>query len=57
MQEPGTGASGATVRNAAGVPTGAPTGTELPIAFDSTAVTGGLYFWDGGAWVKASMIP
>ena len=46
-----------TVRNAAGVPSGAPTGTELPVAFDSTGVTGGLYFWDGGAWVKASTIP
>lgn len=51
-----TGAAGAgsTVRHAAGVPSGAPTGTEAPLAFDSTAVTGGLYFWDGAAWVKCS---
>lgn len=46
-----------TVRAAAGVPAGAPTGTELPIAFDSTAVSGGLYVWTGAAWVKAADIP
>jgi hypothetical protein len=34
---------------------GAPTG--LPLAFDSTAVTGGLYVWNGAAWVKVSTIP
>lgn len=45
------------VRHAAGVPTGAPGVAELPFAFDSTAVTGGLYFWDGAAWVKCSTIP
>lgn len=50
---------GSLVRHAAGVPAGAPNfaGGELPIAFDSTAVTGGMYFWDGAAWVKASTIP
>ena len=53
----GASASTATVRHAAGVPTGAPSGTELPIAFDSTAVSGGLYFWDSAAWVKCSVIP
>lgn len=52
----GTGESGATVRFAAGVPSGAPTGTELPIAFDSTAVTGGVYYWTGAAWVKGGAI-
>lgn len=46
-----------TIRQAAGVPSGAPTGTELPIAFDTTASTGGLYVWSGAAWVKASTIP
>jgi hypothetical protein len=46
-----------TVRAAAGVPAGAPTGTELPIAIDTTAVTGGLYVWTGAAWVKGSVIP
>lgn len=45
------------VRHAAGVPTGAPGVAELPFAFDSTAVTGGLYFWDGAAWVQCSVIP
>ena len=47
----------ATIRQAAGVPSGAPTGTELPIAFDSTATTGGLYVWSGSAWVLAAPIP
>lgn len=46
-----------TVRTAAGVPTGAPSGTELPIAFDTTATTGGLYCWSGSAWVYAAPIP
>lgn len=45
-----------TVRFAAGVPAGAPSGTELPIAFDSTAVTGGVYYWSGAAWVKGGTI-
>lgn len=45
-----------TVRQAAGVPSGAPTGTELPIALDSTALTGGLYVWTGAAWVLVSTI-
>lgn len=42
---------------AAAVPVAAPTTSQLPIAFDSTAVTGGLYLWDGAAWVKVSTIP
>lgn len=46
-----------TVRSAAGVPAGAPTGTELPIAFDTTATSGGLYVWTGAAWVYAAPIP
>ena len=47
----------ATIRAAAQVPSGAPTGTELPIAFDTTTVSGGLYVWTGGAWVYAAPIP
>ena len=46
-----------TVRIAAQVPSGAPIGSELPVALDSTAITGGLYVWDGAAWVQASVIP
>ena len=46
-----------TVRHAAGVPSGAPVAPELPVAFDSTASTGGLYVWTGAAWVKGSTIP
>ena len=46
-----------TVRSAAGVPSGAPTGTELPVAIDTTGTTGGLYVWTGAAWVKGSTIP
>ncbi len=42
---------GQTVRTAAGVPAGAPTGTELPIAVDTTAAPGTLYAWDGAAWL------
>ena len=45
-----------TVRIGTGVPTGAPNGTELPIAYDSTAVTGGAYAWTGSAWVKISPV-
>ena len=50
------GAPHHTVRFAAGVPAGAPATTELPIAFDSTAVTGGVYYWTGAAWVKGGTI-
>ena len=39
------------IRNAAGVPSGAPTIGELPIAADTTASPATLYFWDGAAWV------
>ena len=46
-----------TVRVAAGVPSGAPTTTELPIAVDSTASTGGIYIWHGSAWTKYASIP
>lgn len=52
-----TDATWLTVRQAEEVPTGAPTGTELPIAADTTASTGGLYIWTGAAWVKLSTIP
>lgn len=44
------------VRAAAGVPAGAPIAGELPIAVDTTAVTGGVYFWTGAAWVQAATI-
>lgn len=44
------------VRIAAGVPAGAPTADELPIAVDTTAVSGGIYAWSGAAWVKAASI-
>ena len=44
------------IRMAAGVPSGAPAFYEVPIAFDSTPVTGGLYGWDGAAWVKVAAI-
>lgn len=40
---------------AAGVPAGAPNG-KLPIAVDTTAVSGGIYVWNGAAWVKAATI-
>ncbi len=36
---------------AAGVPAGAPNG-KLPFAIDTTAITGGLYYWNSAAWVK-----
>ena len=39
------------IRSAAGVPSGAPTATEIPFAIDTTAGTGGLYYWSGSAWV------
>jgi hypothetical protein len=42
------------IQVAAGVPTGDPTG--MPFAYDTTAVTGGFYFWDGAAWVKVATI-
>lgn len=41
---------------AAGVPAGAPAG-KFPIAFDTTAVTGGAYYWNGSAWVKFANLP
>lgn len=43
------------VQVAAAPPAGDPTG--LPLAVDTTAVTGGLYVWNGAAWVKVSTIP
>jgi hypothetical protein len=39
------------IRSAAGVPSGAPAATEIPFAIDTTAGTGGLYYWSGSAWV------
>lgn len=46
-----------TIRAAAGVPAGAPSGSELPVAVDTTATSGGLYYWTGAAWVQISVIP
>jgi hypothetical protein len=43
------------VRVAAGVPVAAPDGV-LPFAYDTTAATGGFYFWNGAAWVKIATI-
>jgi len=28
-----------------------PAATEIPFAIDTTAGTGGLYYWSGSAWV------
>jgi hypothetical protein len=53
----GSNAAWSTFVVAAGVPAGAPASGKLPIAFDSTAVTGGLYIWTGAAWTKVSTIP
>lgn len=46
------------IRVAAGVPSGALTAGELPIAVDTTALTGGIYVTtnSGASWVKASSI-
>ena len=52
-----TAPAASTIRIAAGVPSGAPSGTELPIVFDTSATTGGLYCWSGAAWVYAAPIP
>ena len=38
---------------AAGVPTGAPNNGEQLVALDTTPGTGGIYAWDGTAWIKA----
>lgn len=43
------------VISAAGVPSGAPDGS-LPFAYDTTAITGGFYFWNGSSWVKIATI-
>jgi hypothetical protein len=52
----GTGA-GSTVRVGSAPPTDPPSGGELPIAFDNTSGTGGLYVWDGAAWQYAALGP
>jgi hypothetical protein len=46
-----------TIDTQAGVPAGAPAAGHLPLNFDSTAVSGGLYAWYGGAWHKVSVTP
>lgn len=58
----GSGGSGSAARTvwgsiivAAGVPSGAPDG-KLPIAYDTTAVSGGTYLWNGSDWVKVATI-
>ena len=52
-----TDATWVTLRMGAGVPSGAPSGTEMKFAIDTTAVTGGLYYWNGSAWVLIVTIP
>lgn len=53
-----TAIAAAVIRTAAGVPAGAPSAAanELPFAYDTTAVTGGFYYWNGAAWVKVATI-
>lgn len=51
-----TAIAAASVRTAAGVPAGAPVAGEVPFAYNSTAVTGGFYYWNGAAWVKVATI-
>ncbi len=53
---PGTPAAASTVIVAAAPPAGAPAGNQLPIAYDTTLVTGGLYIWNTAAWVKVANI-
>jgi hypothetical protein len=43
------------IPSAAGVPSGAPDGLP-PWKYDTTAVSGGMYFWNGAAWVKITTI-
>jgi hypothetical protein len=43
------------VITAAGAPSGQPD-AMLPFAFDTTAVTGGFYYWNGSSWVKIATI-
>ena len=54
MTSGGTNARWSIVQSAASVPAGTPTGNGF--AYDSTAVTGGFYFWNGAAWVKVATI-
>lgn len=51
-----TAIAATSVRTAAGVPTGAPVAGEVPFAYNTTAVTGGFYYWNGAAWVKVATI-
>jgi hypothetical protein len=51
----GIDASWGGIRVAAEVPFAAPEG-YLPFAMDTTAVTGGMYYWNGSAWVKFTVI-
>jgi hypothetical protein len=46
----------ADIRVAEGVPSGIPVAGEVPFAYDTTAVTGGFYFWNNSAWVKVATI-
>ena len=40
------------------VQTGAPGGSYVtPLIYDNTAVTGGLYAWDGGTYQKVTPAP
>lgn len=51
-----TAIAASSVRTAAGVPVGAPIAGEVPFAYNTTAVTGGFYYWNGAAWVKVATI-
>jgi hypothetical protein len=44
------------VQTGSGAPSDPPAGF-LPLYIDTTAVTGGLYIWDGAAWVQVSVSP
>lgn len=44
------------VQSGAGVPVAAPDGFQ-PLYIDTTPITGGLYVWDGAAWVQVSVFP
>ena len=44
----------AAVPSGAGAPTLAPAVGVMPLYYDTTAGTGGLYLWNGAAWVKVA---
>ena len=42
----------AAIPTGSGAPVTAPAVGVIPLYYDTTAVTGGLYLWNGSAWVK-----